>query len=170
MADVLDLQGEAGEFEDEVEDDEQHVNKLKERATRRKGRGFTGDGTAREDIRHYEAVGNDEQQDNKRDSGPGPQRSVEGWILVVTGVNEEAQEDDIYQKFADYGEIKNLHLNLDRRTGFLKGYALVEFSTFKEAQKAREELNGSSIYDQEIKVDWCFVKGPTKKRSGKSRR
>ena len=164
MADIIDIDVDDQDFHEDEGDD--NLRKLKSSVTKRKGRGFK-DSSSNRDKGAYESIADEESGGEF-----GPARSVEGWILFITNVHEEAQEDDIRDVFAEYGEIKNAHLNLDRRTGFLKGYALVEYETFKEAQSALEALNGAELLGQKINVDWAFVKGPygSKKQSRRERK
>eukprot|EP00045_Choanoeca_perplexa_P008017 m.73313 g.73313 ORF g.73313 m.73313 type:complete len:164 (+) comp14324_c0_seq1:119-610(+) len=128
--------------------------------SRRKGRGFKGT----EQAVKYDAL-------DESDVAPGaPQRSVEGWIVIARNVHEEAAEEDLQDKFAEFGNVRGLHLNLDRRTGYAKGYALIEYETQDEAARAIEEGSGSELLGEALQVDWAFVRGKKSVQSRLSRR
>ncbi|KAM7508664.1 hypothetical protein LguiA_019117 [Lonicera macranthoides] len=152
-----------------------HIPKLKSAITgggssslanpkKTKGRGFREETDAE---RNNRMSGRFDSLDSE--GGPGPERSIEGWIILVTGIHEEAQEDDLQNAFGDFGEMKNLHLNLDRRTGFVKGYALIEYENYAEAEKAISVMDGAELLTQIISVDWAFSKGPFKRRNTRRR-
>lgn len=78
--------------------------------------------------------------DQERGAGPG--KSVEGFIIFIRNLHEEVQEDNIYDLLSKFGKIKNMHLNLDKHSGFAKGYCLIEYEKFEKAQKAVKFLDG----------------------------
>eukprot|EP00927_Polykrikos_kofoidii_P006303 TRINITY_DN1255_c0_g2_i1.p1 TRINITY_DN1255_c0_g2~~TRINITY_DN1255_c0_g2_i1.p1 ORF type:complete len:148 (+),score=34.29 TRINITY_DN1255_c0_g2_i1:68-511(+) len=123
---------------------------------RQAGRKIKGRGTEGDD--RYSGKAGRFERLPEEDTEAGPARSIEGWVIIVSGVHEEAQEDDIFEGFAEFGDIKNLHLNLDRRTGFVKGYAFIEYESRREAEAAIKGLDGQVLLTQKLSVQWAFSK------------
>mmetsp|Transcript_37461 Transcript_37461/g.67741 ORF Transcript_37461/g.67741 Transcript_37461/m.67741 type:complete len:144 (+) Transcript_37461:49-480(+) len=141
----------------DVDYDEEVPEESKPTGRKVKGRGGEGDDRYAGKAGQFESLTQD-------DDDTGAARSIEGYVVIVSGVHEEAQEDDVFEAFAEYGDIKNLHLNLDRRTGFVKGYAFIEYESKGEADAAIKGMDGQSLLDQKLAVSWAFSKPSKKKR------
>ena len=86
-----------------------------------------------------------------------------GRKLYVGNLPYSVNQQSLEETFGQFGTVDSVNVITDRDTGQSKGFAFVEMSSDSEAQKAIQELNGSSLEGREIKVNEAK---PQQKRSG----
>ncbi|KAK2955812.1 putative Ral GTPase-activating protein subunit alpha-2 [Blattamonas nauphoetae] len=97
------------------------------------------------------------------DGTDGPQRSIEGYIIFISNLHEEVGEDQVKDFFLEFGNVTNIRMNLDHRTGAMKEYALVEYQTYQEALTAVEKGNGAEFLGKQLLVNFAFKQPPTRR-------
>ncbi|XP_055911311.1 RNA-binding protein 45 [Eupeodes corollae] len=80
---------------------------------------------------------NSNSNSNKRDEPPMSR-------LFIIG-NKENTEDELRDAFCRFGEIEDVWVVKDKKTGDNKGIAYVKFAKTSEAAQAQEEMNGKRI-------------------------
>ncbi|ESQ45054.1 hypothetical protein EUTSA_v10010093mg [Eutrema salsugineum] len=81
-------------------------------------------------------------------SNPAGKRSLETGpthVLVVRGLDEDADEEMIRCEFSKHAPIKDLRLVRDKFTHVCRGFAFVHFCSVEDATKALEATNGTTL-------------------------
>ncbi len=89
-----------------------------------------------------------------------------GRKLYVGNLPYSATEQTLRETFSQCGTVDSVTMVTDRDTGQSKGFGFVEMSSGSEAQKAIQELNGSTLEDRQIKVNEAKPKAPRGGRGG----
>ncbi len=92
-----------------------------------------------------------------------------GRKLYVGNMPDSATEQILQDTFSQCGTVDSVNVITDRDTGQSRGFGFVEMSSDSEAQKAIQELNGSSLDGHEIIVNEAKPKGSRDNRRGAGR-
>ncbi|KAF0911875.1 hypothetical protein E2562_012352 [Oryza meyeriana var. granulata] len=99
-------------------------------------------------------------------SAPPPVR--DSYSLLVLNVPFRTTADDLLPLFDRCGEVINIHIPRDRRTGDSRGFAFVRYKYEDEAQKAVDRLDGRTVDGRDIMVQFAKY-GPNAERINKGR-
>lgn len=83
-----------------------------------------------------------------------------GRKLYIGNLPSSANQQTLQDMFSQCGTVDSVKVITDRDTGQSKGFAFIEMSSDGEAQKAIQELNGSSLDGHVIKVNEARPKAP----------
>ena len=83
--------------------------------------------------------------------------------LYIGNLPYSVNQQTLQDTFSKCGTVESVNVITNRDTGQSKGFAFVEMSSSNEAQKAIQEINGSSLDGRAITVNEAK---PQQKRSG----
>ncbi|MBI5408419.1 MAG: RNA-binding protein [Nitrospirae bacterium] len=92
-----------------------------------------------------------------------------GKKLFVGSIPYNATEDDLTRLFSTIGEVESVKIITDAATGQSKGFGFIEMSSEEDAQKAINDLNGTSFMERTIVVNEARPQQPRERRGGEGR-
>lgn len=73
--------------------------------------------------------------------------------IFVGNLPFRAEQEDIIELFANYGEVSNCSLPLERDTGRKRGFAFVEMADDAAEERAIEALQGTELMGRPLRIN-----------------
>ncbi len=73
--------------------------------------------------------------------------------IYIGNLSFQAEQEDLFALFSQYGEVKQCSLPLDRETGRKRGFAFVEMTNDADEQKAIDDLQDVEWMGRMIRVN-----------------
>jgi len=87
--------------------------------------------------------------------------------IYVGNLPHKVTEDEVRQAFAEFGQVTEVRLIVDKFSGESKGFGFVEMPSKEEAEKAIAELNGKDVKGRAMTVNEAKPKTERGGRGGR---
>ena len=91
--------------------------------------------------------------------------------LFIGGIPYSATEEQITELFSPHGELKDVHLAMDKETGKSTGFAFVTLKSYKQGEGAIEALKVTKMDCRKLTIQESKPKGGGRQNNrGRGRR
>ena len=86
--------------------------------------------------------------------------------IFVGNLPFRAEQEDVIELFAQFGEVVNCALPLERDTGRKRGFAFIEMSDEATEEAAIEALQGAELMGRPLRINKAEPRGSAPRRGG----
>ena len=86
--------------------------------------------------------------------------------IFVGNLPFRAEQEDVVELFAQFGEVVNCALPLERDTGRKRGFAFVEMADEATEEAAIEGLQGAELMGRPLRINKAEPRGSAPRRGG----